>query len=314
MALAEEKYLSIKKKPNKWIQIRANWELYVLLAFPVAYFFIFRYMPMYGVQIAFKDFVASQGIWGSEWIGFDHFQRFFDSYNFEQVLKNTVFLSLLLLLIAFPIPIIIALLLNQVAHFRIKRFIQTAIYAPYFISTVVLVGMLYVFLSPNSGLVNHIIVAFGGDPILFMAKSEWFRPLYIFTDVWQNTGFASVIYLAALAGIDPHLHEAAVVDGANKWQRIRHIDLPGIAPTITILFILAIGNLMNIGFEKAFLMQTDINVDTSEIIPTYVYKMGIQRAEYSFSAAVGLFNAMVNLVLLIVVNRTVKRLNGTSLF
>ncbi|WP_373229356.1 ABC transporter permease [Cohnella sp.] len=314
MALAKERYLSTKKKTNKWIQIRANWELYVLIAFPVAYFFIFRYMPMYGVQIAFKDFTPSQGIWGSEWVGFEHFQRFFDSYNFEQVLKNTVFLSLLLLLIAFPIPIIIALMLNQVAQFRIKRFIQTAIYAPYFISTVVLVGMVYVFLSPNSGLVNHIIVAFGGDPILFMAKSEWFRPLYIFTDVWQNTGFASVIYLAALAGIDPHLHEAAVVDGANKWQRIRHIDLPGIAPTITILFILAIGNLMNIGFEKAFLMQTDINVDTSEIIPTYVYKMGIQRAEYSFSAAVGLFNALVNLVLLIVVNRTVKRLNGTSLF
>lgn len=314
MALAEKKRFSIKKKSNKWIQIRANWELYVLISFPLAYFFIFKYMPMYGVQIAFKNFIASKGIWGSEWIGFEHFQRFFDSYNFTQVLNNTVFLSLLLLLIAFPIPIVIALMLNQIGHHKIKRFIQTAIYAPYFISTVVLVGMLYVFLSPNSGLVNHIIVAFGGDPILFMAKSEWFRPLYIFTDVWQNTGFASVIYLAALAGIDPHLHEAAVVDGANKWQRIRHVDLPGIAPTITILFILAIGNLMNIGFEKAFLMQTDINVDTSEIIPTYVYKMGIQRAEYSFSAAVGLFNALINLVLLIVVNKIVKRLNGTSLF
>jgi len=303
-----------KKRSNKLVQIKANWELYVLIIFPVAYFFIFKYMPMYGVQIAFKDFVPSQGIWGSAWIGFEHFQRFFDSYNFTQILKNTVFLSLLLLFIAFPIPIIIAIMLNQVAHHRIKRFIQTAIYAPYFISTVVLVGMVFVFLSPNSGLVNHIVVAFGGDPILFMAESEWFRPLYVFTEVWQNTGFASVIYLAALAGIDPHLHEAAVVDGASKWQRIRHIDLPGIAPTITILFILAIGNLMNIGFEKAFLMQTDINVDTSEIIPTYVYKMGIQRAEYSFSAAVGLFNALINLVLLIVVNRTVKRLNGTSLF
>lgn len=314
MALSKEQHITIRKKSNKWIQIRANWSLYILLSFPLAYFFIFKYMPMYGVQIAFKDFIPSQGIWGSEWIGFDHFQRFFDSYNFVQVLNNTVFLSLLLLLIAFPIPIIIAIMLNQVTHQKTKRFIQTAIYAPYFISTVVLVGMVFVFLSPNSGLVNHIIVAFGGEPILFMAKSEWFRPLYVFSDVWQNTGFASVIYLAALAGIDPHLHEAAVVDGANKWQRIRHIDLPGITPTITILFILAIGNLMNIGFEKAFLMQTDINVDTSEIIPTYVYKMGIQRAEYSFSAAVGLFNAFINLILLIVVNRTVKKLNGTSLF
>lgn len=295
-------------------QIAANWELYLLISLPVAYFIIFRYIPMYGVTIAFKEFSPAKGILGSAWIGFEHFVTFFQSYNFVQILKNTVYLSLLLLLIAFPIPIIIAILLNQVAHQRVKKFIQTSIYAPYFISTVVLIGMVFVFLSPNSGIVNHIIVALGGEPILFMAKSEWFRPIYVFTDVWQNTGFASIVYLAALAGIDPHLHEAAVVDGANKWQRILHIDLPGIAPTIMILFILAVGNLMNIGFEKAFLMQTDINSDTSEIIPTYVYKIGIQRAQYSFSAAIGLFNAVVNLILLVIVNQSVKKLNGNSLF
>ncbi|TLS49018.1 sugar ABC transporter permease [Paenibacillus antri] len=294
--------------------IMANWELYALIAFPVAYFIVFRYIPMYGVTIAFKDFSPALGIWGSPWTGFDHFRTFFESYNFEQILRNTVFLSVLLLLIAFPIPILAALMLNQVAHRRLKRFIQTSIYAPYFISTVVLIGMVYVFLSPNSGIVNHLIVALGGEPILFMAKAEWFRPIYVFTDVWQNTGFASIIYLAALAGIDPHLHEAAVVDGASKWQRVRHIDLPGIAPTILVMFILAIGNLMNIGFEKAFLMQTDVNVDTSEIIPTYVYKIGIQRAQYSFSAAIGLFNAVINLILLVVVNQTVKKMNGNSLF
>jgi len=295
-------------------RILVNWELYLLMLLPVAYFIIFRYMPMYGVQIAFKDFSAAKGIWDSPWVGFDHFIRFFQSYNFEQVIKNTVYLSVLLLLIAFPIPIIIALMLNQVKHYKVKKFIQTVIYAPYFIATVVLIGMVFVFLSPNSGLINHIIVALGGKPVMFMTNSEWFRPIYIFTEVWQTTGFSSIIYLAALAGIDPHLHEAAVVDGASKWKRVLHIDIPGILPTIIVLFILAVGNLMNIGFEKAFLMQTDINVDASEIIPTYVYKMGIQRALYSFSAAIGLFNACINLVLLFIVNRTVKKISGNSLF
>jgi len=295
-------------------RIAANWELYALISFPVAYFFIFRYIPMYGVTIAFKDFTPALGIWGSPWVGFEHFRTFFESYNFEQILRNTVILSGLLLLIAFPIPILAALMLNQVAQQKLKRFIQTSIYAPYFISTVVLIGMVYVFLSPNSGIVNHLIVALGGEPVLFMAKAEWFRPIYVFTEVWQNTGFASIIYLAALAGIDPHLHEAAVVDGASKWQRVRHIDLPGIAPTVLIMFILAVGNLMNIGFEKAFLMQTDVNVDASEIIPTYVYKIGIQRAQYSFSAAIGLFNAVINLILLVMVNQAVKKMNGNSLF
>lgn len=295
-------------------RILVNWELYLLMLLPVAYFVIFRYMPMYGVQIAFKDFSAAKGIWDSPWVGFDHFIRFFQSYNFEQVIKNTVYLSVLLLLIAFPIPIIVALMLNQVKHYKVKKFIQTVIYAPYFIATVVLIGMVFVFLSPNSGLINHIIVALGGKPVMFMTNSEWFRPIYIFTEVWQTTGFSSIIYLAALAGIDPHLHEAAVVDGASKWKRVLHIDIPGILPTIVVLFILAVGNLMNIGFEKAFLMQTDINVDASEIIPTYVYKMGIQRALYSFSAAIGLFNACINLVLLFIVNRAVKKISGNSLF
>jgi putative aldouronate transport system permease protein len=229
-------------------------------------------------------------------------------------LKNTIYLSLLLLAIAFPIPILIALMLNQVGNQKIKKFMQTTIYAPYFISTVVLIGMVFVFLSPNSGIVNHVIKAFGGDPVMFMANSEWFRPIYVFTDVWQNTGFSSIIYLAALASIDPHLHEAAVVDGANKWQRIRHIDIPGIIPTIVVLFVLAVGNLMNIGFEKAFLMQTDLNVNASEVIPTYVYKIGIQRAQYSLSAAIGLFNAVINLVLLVIVNRAVKKMSGNGLF
>jgi putative aldouronate transport system permease protein len=299
---------------SKRKRIRRNWELYLLILPPLLYFAIFRYWPMYGVQIAFKDFVASKGIWGSSWVGLEHFERFFTAYNFWPIIRNTVLLSLFNLLASFPVPIIIAILLNQMRHEKWKRFIQTTIYAPYFISTVVLVGIMFVFLSPSSGLVNHLIVAFGGEPVLFLAESAWFRPLYVFSTVWQETGFATVIYLAALTGIDPHLHEAAVMDGANKWHRIRYIDLPGILPTIVVLFILAIGNLMNVGFEKAFLMQTDLNVDASEIIPTYVYKIGIQRAEYSFSAAIGLFNAMINLVLLLLVNHAAKKSSGDSLF
>lgn len=313
-AALQVKQTANKIKKNRLKKITVNWELYLLISLPVAYFIIFRYMPMYGVQIAFKDFSVGKGIWDSPWTGFDHFIRFFDSYNFEQILKNTIYLSLLLLAVAFPIPILIALMLNQVGNQKIKKFMQTSIYAPYFISTVVLIGMVFVFLSPNSGVVNHVIKAFGGDPVMFMANSEWFRPIYVFTDVWQNTGFSSIIYLAALASIDPHLHEAAVVDGANKWQRIRHIDIPGIIPTIVVLFVLAVGNLMNIGFEKAFLMQTDLNVNASEVIPTYVYKIGIQRAQYSLSAAIGLFNAVINLVLLVIVNRAVKKMSGNGLF
>lgn len=312
--LSVNKVRANKAAGSRWKQVRNNYGLYLLVLPVVAYFIIFRYLPMYGVQIAFKDFSPSRGIWGSAWVGFEHFRSFFEAYNFWTVIKNTLSLSVLSLLIGFPFPIIIALMLNQMLNERYKRFIQTVIYAPYFISTVVLVGILFVFLSPSGGIINTIIKAFGAEPVYFMAESGWFRPLYILSGVWQETGFATIIYLAALTGIDPHLHEAAVVDGANKWQRIWSIDIPGILPTILILFILAIGNLMNVGFEKVFLMQTDLNVDTSEVIATYVYKLGIQRAEYSFSAAVGLFNSVLNFILLLTVNRIVKKLNGSTLF
>jgi putative aldouronate transport system permease protein len=205
-------------------------------------------------------------------------------------------------------------MLNQLTSKRYKKFLQTVIYAPHFISTVVLVGMLYVFLSPNSGIVNHIVQLFGGQPILFMSDSNWYRPLYILSGIWQETGFGSIIYLAALAGINPELHEAAIMDGASKWKRIRHVDIPGIMPTIIILLIFALGNMMNVGFEKAYLMQNDLNRSVSEIIPTYVYDQGIQQAQYSFSTAVGLFNTVINVILLLIVNRAAKKLTETSLF
>ncbi|MDQ0045804.1 putative aldouronate transport system permease protein [Paenibacillus polymyxa] len=303
-------------KPNRkiWNQIKRDYELYLFLLPIIIIYLVFKYYPMYGIQIAFKDFSPSRGIWGSEWVGFKHFIDFFDSYNFWMIMTNTLTLSVLSLVFSFPAPIIIAIMLNQMLAKRYKKIVQTVIYAPHFISTVVLVGMLNVFLSPNSGIVNHIITLFGGDPIMFMADEGWFRPLYILSGVWQETGFATIIYLAALAGVNPELHEAAIMDGASKWKRVMHVDIPSILPTIVILLILALGNIMGIGFEKAFLMQNDLNYATSNIIPTYVYEIGIQKAQYSFSTAIGLFNSVVNIILIITVNRIAKKLTETSLW
>jgi putative aldouronate transport system permease protein len=295
-------------------KILTNWQLYALLLPTIIYFLVFKYGPMYGVQIAFKDFVPTAGIWGSPWTGFEHFERFFNSFQFGTLLKNTLVLSGYALIVSFPLPILLSLLMNQFPVIRYRRFVQTVIYAPTFISTVVLVGMISVFLSPRSGLLNNLIVLLGGQPINFLASPEWFPSVYVWSGVWQGTGFATIVYMAALASVDPAQHEAAIIDGANKWQRIRHIDLPAIMPTIIILLILAVGNIMNVGFEKALLMQTPLNKPTSEIIQTYVYNIGLQRAQYSFSAAVGLFNSVVNLILLLAVNRFARRVSDTSLW
>ncbi|HEY0827832.1 MAG TPA: ABC transporter permease subunit [Bacilli bacterium] len=304
----------ILKSGRNFSHIKKNWELYLFVLPCVLWFIVFKYVPMYGVQIAFKDFIATRGIWDSPWVGFKHFERFFNSYNFQLLLKNTLGLSLMQLVIGFPLPIIIALMLNQLTSERFKRIVQTVIYAPNFISVVVLVGMIYVFLSPSSGMVNHVIKLFGGEPVFFMGSAAWFKPLYVLSGVWQETGFATIIYLAALAGINPDLHEAAVVDGATKFKRILHIDIPGILPISIILLILAVGNMMNLGFEKALLMQTDLNKSSSSIIQTYVYEVGLVKAQYSFSAAVGLFNSVINLVLLLSVNRFARKVSETSLW
>jgi putative aldouronate transport system permease protein len=234
--------LPVSKRSGKtWKNIKRNYELYLFILPAVVIYLVFKYYPMYGVQIAFKDFTASMGIWGSEWVGFEHFQRFFESYNFWNIMENTLLLSVLSLVFGFPMPIIVALMLNMVMRERFKKFVQTVIYAPHFISMVVLVGMMHVFLSPNSGIVNHLITFFGGEPIMFMASDVWFRPLYILSGIWQETGFSAIVYLAALAGVNPELHEAAIMDGANKWKRIFHVDIPGILPTIIILLVLAMG-------------------------------------------------------------------------
>jgi putative aldouronate transport system permease protein len=303
---------SLNKK-SRIKRIFENYELYLFLLPAIIYFIVFQYIPMYGVLIAFKDFTPSLGILGSPWVGLENFTRFFHSYQFWALIKNSLGLSIFQLIIGFPMPIIIALLLNQMIHEKYKRFVQTVIYAPHFISIVVLAGMVFVFFS-DKGLINSIVTLFGGKSITFMSEPSWFQPLYIGSGVWQETGWACIVYLAALAGVSPEIHEAATMDGANKWQRILHVDIPAIMPTAIILLILSVGNLMNLGFEKAYLLQTPLNQPAAEIIPTYVYKVGLQQADYSFGSAVGLFNSVINLILLFVVNKTAKKISGSGLW
>ncbi|MCK0471763.1 sugar ABC transporter permease [Halalkalibacter sp. APA_J-10(15)] len=301
------------KNDRRWSQIKQNWELYLFLLPTFIYFVLFHYVPMYGVQIAFRDYTPGFGLTSSPWVGFEHFIRFFESYQFWNLIYNTFSLSALQLLITFPLPIIVALMLNQLVFKRYKKFVQTVIYAPHFISVVVLVGMVYVFFSGN-GLINNFLSLIGMDEIRFLTEPSWFKPLYLGSSVWQETGWAAIIYLAALAAVNPELHEAAIVDGANKLQRVIHVDIPAILPIAMILLVLSVGNIMNIGFEKAYLLQTPLNQTSSEIIPTYVYKVGLQQAQYSFAAAIGLFNAVINLFLLWYVNRVAKRLSGNGLW
>lgn len=288
--------------------------LYLMLAPALILTLIFKYGPMYGAIIAFKDFSPIKGILGSEWVGFQHFDKFLSSPNFEVIFMNTLKLSLFGMLLGFPVPILLALMLNQVRRAGAKKNIQLFLYAPNFISVVVVVGMLFIFLSPT-GPINQILAWFTNEPIMFMSRPEYFRWIYILSDIWTGAGWSSIIYVAALANVDPELHNAANLDGANLLQRIRHIDLPTIRPIMAIVFILAAGGIMSIGFEKAYLMQTAMNLPTSEILPTYVYKIGLQSGDYAYSAAVGLFNSVINVILLITVNFIVKRLNeGEGLY
>lgn len=294
--------------------IRRNWTLYLLILPALAYVAIFLYGPMYGVLMAFQDFSPAKGIWGSNWVGLKHFKDFFNSYNFKNVLSNTIYLSFYQLLAGFPLPIIFALLLNQLSLHRLKKTVQTVSYAPHFISTVVMVGILEVFLSPSTGLINVAINQLGGSPVDFLSRADMFRHIYVVSGIWQNTGYSSVIYIAALAGINPELHEAATVDGANKLQRIIYIDIPGILPTAITLLILNVGRILSIGFEKAFLMQRPLNITTSEIISTYVYKIGLINAQFSYSTAIGLFNSVVGCLMLLIVNYASRKLTDVSLW
>ena len=301
-------------KDSLLYDIIRNWTLYLMILPVIAYFIIFHYWPMYGVQIAFKNYNVAKGITGSPWAGFRHFERFFKSYHFWPLIRNTVTLSLYTLIASFPAPIILALLLNEVTNSKFKRTVQTVTYAPHFLSTVVLVGMLTTFLSPQSGIINHIIEALGGERVYFMGEPAWFKHLYVWSGVWQHTGWNAIIYLAALTSISPELHEAAIIDGASKLQRIWHINIPGILPTAIILLILNLGQIMNVGFEKVFLLQNDLNIKASDVISTYVYRTGLLGAQYSFSAAVGLFNSVINFALIIIVNSISRRITEVGLW
>lgn len=301
---------------KRFKRMRRGWQLYLLFLPPLAFILLFNYYPMYGAQIAFKNFIATKGIWGSEWVGFKHFEAFVQSPEFWRVMKNTLLLSVYALLAGFPFPIILAIGLNYVNRSFFKRSVQMITYAPHFISVVVIVGLMLQLLNPRLGILSRVMQSFGLDAVDLMAKPEFFKTLYVVSDLWQNVGFGCIIYLAALTGIDPSLHEAAVVDGASIVRRIWHIDLPGIMPIAMILFILSTGGILSSGFEKVLLMQNPLNLRTSEVIDTYVYKVGLVSVipNYSYSTAIGLFKSVVGLVLLGIVNQVAKRAKQESLW
>lgn len=288
-------------------------DYYWMLLPAVIYVIIFKYAPMYGLQIAFKNYRMSLGFAGSPWVGWENFRSFFNGYNFWALMRNTLMLSLYQLCVGFPIPIIVALILNELKG-KYKTFAQTVLYAPHFISTVVLVGMINVMFSYSSGVVNTVITNLGLERIYFMGRPEYFRHLYVWSGVWQGMGWGAIIYLAALSGIDPGLHEAASIDGATRLQRIIHINIPSILPTIMIMLIMRMGNILTVGYEKVFLLQTDLNIEMSEVISTYVYKRGIINTNYSFSTAVGLFENVINIILLVFANQMSKKFAKNSLF
>ena len=304
-----------QSNPNKTlIKVKRHWELYLLVLLPVLYLLVFKYIPMIGVQIAFKDFNVIKGIWGSSFVGLKHFHEFFASPNFWLLIKNTIGISFYSLIAGFPVPIVLALALNEVRTGFFKRSVQMITYAPHFISTVVMVSIIILMLSPHVGIVDHLFSLLGMPMTNFLGIPEFFKSIYVWSGIWQEMGYASIIYIAALAGVDPSLYEAARIDGASRWKKIIHIDLPSLIPITVIMLILSLGSVMGVGFEKIYLMQNPLNASSSEVISTYVYKVGLLGANFSFSAAVGLFNSVINLILLLTVNFFARKVSETSLW
>lgn len=294
------------------IRARKNWQLHLLIALPILHILIFHYLPMYGLQIAFREYKPREGIWGSQWVGLKHIRTFLSAYNFTTILTNTLALSLYRILAGFPIPIILAMMLHINEHPKLKKLTQNVAYMPHFISTVVLVGILNQVLNPVSGLVGTIYHATGGIGVApdIRAEPSAFRHLYVWSGIWQSMGWSTIVYVAALAGVSTELHEAAELDGANRLKRVFNVDLPAILPTICILLIMRFGHVMSIGHEKALLMQNDLNLSKSEVIATYVYKTGLGKMRLSFGSAVGLFNSLINTILLVVVNTITRKLSS----
>ncbi len=293
-----------------------SWQLYVLLLPSLIYLLIMCYSPMYGIIVAFKDYIPALGISESNWVGFDNFTRFFESYYFGMLLKNTLTISVYSLLVNMPIPIILALLINEVRNGWFKKSVQTISYAPYFVSVVVVVGMCFSFLNPDTGIINRLLSEVGLAPVAFMGEGGWFKTIYVLSGLWQGAGWWAIIYVATLSGVDESLHEAATIDGAGRLKRIIHINIPALIPTIVVILIMNVGNIMNVGFEKVYLMQNQMNIQASDIISTYTYRVGLGSSvkDFGFATAVGLFNSVVNLVLLFVANITSKKAGQESLW
>ena len=308
------KQKSIRAEREKKKSVWKNWQLYIMCLPAVIYFLIFAYKPMYGIIIAFKNYSMRKGIMGSPWIGFGNFERLFSSYWFPIILKNTLTLSGLTLILGFPIPILLALILNEVQNSRFRKGFQTISYAPHFISTVVLCGMLTLFLSPSSGVINRFITMLGGEHINFLQEPSMYKWVYVLSGVWQEMGWGSIIYFATLSGVDKALIEAADIDGASRLQKIWYINLPVLVPTILILLILNCGSLLSVGYEKVFLLQNPTNLSASEVISTFVYKSGLEKSDFSFGAAADLFNSVVNTIVLVLANTISKQTTKTSLF
>lgn len=302
---------------SRWDIIRKdlvkNRYIYIMLLPVITYYIVFHYVPLYGAQIAFKNFTPSKGIWDSPWVGFKYFEEFFNSYYFERLLRNTVLISLYDLIFGFPAPIILALLLNEIKSNIFKRTVQTVTYLPHFISLVVICGMIIDFLA-RDGLVNNMLNRFGIESIPFMIKPEWFRTVYVASNIWQGIGWGSIIYLAALSNIDPQLYEAATIDGAGRFRQALHVTLPGILPTIVIMLILRLGQMLNVGSEKILLLYNTSTYETADVISTFVYRKGILEASYSYSTAIGLFNSVINFALLVIANFISRKATETSLW
>ncbi len=294
-------------------RIAKNWALYLLMLPAIIIMFCFTYIPMGGIVIAFKDFSPAEGIWGSAWAGMKYFRQFFNSYNCWDIIRNTIVISLYTIAVTFPLPVVMALLCNQMYARYFKKFFQVSTYLPHFISTVVMCGIIILFLSPSSGIIAKLLSFVGITMPNLMADAGAFPSIYVWTEAWQHVGWDSILYIAALSAVDPTLYEAATVDGASKWQKILHIDIPMLLPTVTIMLIMRMGSVMSVGFEKVYLLQNSMNMASSEIISTYVYKMGLISSQYSLSAAISLFNNVINFILLLVVNTISNKLSDTSL-
>lgn len=305
--------MDIRKRQNTKNTLKRYWQLYLLMIPPLLYVLVFKYLPMLGLQIAFKDYRFDMGVWGSPWVGLKHFKAFFTSYQFKRLMSNTIGLSLYSLLAGFLPPLILAIALNYCTSKIYSKSVQMVTYLPHFISTVLWVGLVMQILSTN-GIVNNIIQALGGEAIGFLNKPEYFKTIYVGSEILQNSGYSAIVYLAALAGVDQELYEAAIVDGASIWKRIWYIDLPSIMPTAVVMLILKTSSVLNVGFERVHLLQNPLNISKADVISTYVYNIGLQNMQLSFSTAIGFMQSFISLFLVVIVNKISNKVTGSGLF